>query len=98
MAVLTISYYEAGETVKADSLFENLSQRMEDEYVSPALLYLIYKSRGDTELAYEWFEQAVSQHDGWILWVLVDPLERERVPAEPRFQKLLNNIGLDKDL
>jgi len=98
MAILTISYYEAGETVKADSLFESLSPRIEDEYVSPALLYLIYKSRGESELAYEWFKQAVSQRDGWVLWVIVDPFERERVPAEPRFQKLLNTIGLDKHL
>lgn len=96
MAVLINSYYEAGEKGKADALYQRLAPRIENEYISPALLYLIYKDRGETDLAYQWFEEAVNIQEGWIIWMIVNPFERDRIPNEPRYDTLLRKVGLEK--
>ena len=67
MAFLAITYYEYGENVKAEQLFDSLMQRSRDEYVSPVFFYLIHKTRGELDLAYEWLERALNEHDSGCL-------------------------------
>lgn len=94
MAVLTYTYYEAGRIVKGGELYDKLADRIQSEYISPTLMYLIYRSRGEIDLAFEWFEKAINQHEGWILWIVVDPYESQLIPNEARFQNLIDFIGL----
>ena len=96
MAFLAIIYYEIGEKAKAEQLFDNLMQRSRDEYVPPMFFYLIHKARGELDLAYEWLEQALNEHDSYLPWIRVDPIERYRIPDEPRFNELLKKMGLEK--
>lgn len=96
MAFLAITYYEIGEKAKAEQLFDNLMQRSRDEYVPPMFFYLIHKARGELDLAYEWLEQALNEHDSYLPWIRVHPIERYRIPDEPRFNELLKKMGLEK--
>ena len=59
-------------------------------------MYLIHRARGEMDLAFECFEKAINQHEGWIVWTVVDPVESKRIPEEARFRKLIDLIGLPK--
>ena len=96
MALLAITYYQFGEKAKADELFDIVKQRSKDGYVPPVSLYLIHKIQGEEDLAYEWFERAVNQHDSNLLYLIVDPDLKDRIPDEPRYNALLKKIGLEK--
>ena len=96
MAVLTNTYYLAGKTLKARELYDKLADSVPNEYISPTLMYLIHRARGEMDLAFEFFEKAINQHEGWIVWTVVDPVESKRIPEEARFRKLIDLIGLPK--
>ena len=57
--------------------------------------YLIHKARGELDLAYEWLEQALNEHDSYLPWFLSNPIKQLRIPDEPRFKALLKKAGLE---
>ncbi len=71
-------------------------QRSRDEYVPPVCFYLIHKARGELDLAYEWLERALNEHDSYLPLFRVHPIERYRFPDEPSFNELLKKAGLEK--
>jgi len=93
---LATTYYEFGEKAKADKLFDSLKQRQRDEYVPPTFFYFIHLARGDQDQAFEWLERAYNEHDSFLPWFRVFPIDRYRIPDEPRFTTLLKKIGLEK--
>jgi serine/threonine-protein kinase len=98
MAILTYTYYEAGRIVKGRELYDKLAVRLQGEYISPTLMYLIYRARGEIDLAFEWFEKAINQREGWIVWIVADPYESQLIPDEARFRNLIDLIGLPKNI
>jgi len=95
MTSLAITYYESGKKAKAEKLFDSLKQRSRDEYVPPIFFYLINKFRGDQDKAFEWVKRACEEHDSYVPWYRVCPIESWRIPDEPRFQALLEKAGLE---
>ena len=53
----------------------------------------IYAERGQLDLAFEWFDRALLQHDDALQWLKFDPLLKN-VQGDPRFKVLLHKIGL----
>lgn len=98
MAALTYTYYETGRIKKAKELYDKLTTRVQNEYISPTLMYRIHLAQGEIDRAYEWFEKAVNQHEGWIVWTVVDPIESKVIPDEARFQDLIDLIGLPEKI
>ncbi len=96
MVLLATTYYEFGEKVKANELFDIVKQGLKDEYIPPSGLYLLYKVWGEEDLAYEYFERAVNRRDSHLLWLMNDPIEKSRIPDEPRYNLLLNKMGMEK--
>ena len=95
LSLLAYVYYEFGEKSKAGELFDIIKQRSKDEYVPPSSFYIIHKARGDEDLAYKWFEQAVKERDSLLLWVINSPIAGV-IPDEPRYNTLLKKVGLEK--
>lgn len=95
MTFLATSYYEFGKKAKAEKLFDSLKQRSIHEYVPPICFYLIHKARGDQDQAFEWLERACNEHDSFLPWLRVTPIEIMRIPDEPRFKALLEQAGLE---
>ena len=97
IAALATAYYESGKKEKTEKLFDSLKQMSKYEYVHPICFYLIHKVRGDQDQAYEWVERACNEHDSFLPWVRVEPLDRDRIPDEPRYKALLKKAGLPED-
>jgi adenylate cyclase len=96
MSLLIAAYYEFGQKAKAEKLFDSLKQRSRDEYIPSTCFCLIHKVRGEMDLYYEWLEKACNEHDSFLPWFRVFPIERYRFPDEPRFNELLKKAGLEK--
>ncbi len=95
VTALATTYYEFGKKAKADKLFDSLKQRSGDEYVPPIFFYLIHRVRGEQDQAFEWLERACNEHDSFLPWFRVFPIESWRIPDEPRFKALMKKAGLD---
>jgi TolB-like protein len=62
-------------------------------YISPFAMALIYAGLGETDEALLWLEKAYAERSLLIAYLAVDPAF-DNLRSEPRFQKLLQQIGL----
>jgi tetratricopeptide (TPR) repeat protein len=95
MAELAVCYFEAGKQEDTQKIYNTLTKRSKDEYVSPMCFYTIHKIRGELDLAYGWLERACNEHDSYLIWANISPVERYRIPDDPRFKALLKKAGLE---
>jgi TolB-like protein/Tfp pilus assembly protein PilF len=96
VATLAIAYYALGKKVHAQQLFDDLEKRAQKEYIPSSLFYLICKYQGADDQAFEWFEKACKEHDGFLTHLRVNPIKRGRFPDEPRYKALLKKFGLEE--
>jgi len=94
VSALACNHYELGEKKKAEEIMDGLKQRLKREYVPPMCFFLYHMARNDLDRAFEWLKTACEERDSWLIWWRVLPLERFRIPDEPRFNELLEKVGL----
>ncbi len=94
VAILAITYYKTGKKVEAEKLFESLKKKSRDEYVPPICFFYMEHVRGKKDKALEWLERACKEHDSFLLWMRIFPVDPFRIPDEPEFQELLKKYGL----
>jgi tetratricopeptide (TPR) repeat protein len=92
--ILAATHFESGKEVQGAELFENLKERSRHEYVPPMGFFYIHLARGEGDNALDCLEQACKQHDSFLPWCNVIPIECYRIPDEPRFRRLLDRAGL----
>jgi TolB-like protein/Tfp pilus assembly protein PilF/tRNA A-37 threonylcarbamoyl transferase component Bud32 len=92
--ILAATYFESGKKAKGDRLFEDLKKRARDEYVPPMGFFYIHLARGESDMAFDWLERACVQHDSFLPWCNIIPIDCYRIPDEPRFRELLIRAGL----
>ena len=96
VAHLAVAYYLAESKEKADNLIKSLKQRSKQEYVPPICFWYYSLIQGDNDQAFKWLERAVIEHDSFFPWAITYPIERCQLPDEPRFNKILEQIGLKR--
>ena len=52
----------------------------------------IYACLGEKDLAFEWLEKAMAQHDNALMWIKVHP-RLDRLRDDPRYLDLLQRTG-----
>ena len=62
-------------------------------YLAPASVAGVYTRLGEEEHAFEWLEKAYSAHDGWLVYLKVDPVF-DHLRSDPRYADLLRRMGL----
>jgi adenylate cyclase len=92
IASLVSGYYLIGKKDEAEKLFESLKKRSETEYVPATSFYLIYKFKGEEDLAFEWLKRACTEHDTFLPLLKVTP---NIIPNGSRYVALLKEMGLD---
>jgi serine/threonine-protein kinase len=93
---------EAGDTARAVSLFDELVARSRQEYVHPSVIGVIAGTLGRVDDAFQWFEQALDEHDTYLFilhgvtWE--NPVRRmpPRLLQDPRLDTLWRRMGLDQ--
>jgi DNA-binding winged helix-turn-helix (wHTH) protein/tetratricopeptide (TPR) repeat protein len=92
-ALLARAYALAGRTAEAGAILGDLAGRGEREYVPAYLVGLAYLALDRRDQAFEHLERAHEQHDGWLVWINVDP-RLDPLEGDPRLGRLRERIGL----
>jgi tetratricopeptide (TPR) repeat protein len=88
---LGVAYAGAGQRDKALEILKQL--QTSKEYVSPGELASLYAALGDKEAAFASLNKAYEEHDLQLQFLKVDP-SYDPLRDDPRFQELLNKVGL----
>ena len=85
----------AGDLAKAAEILHDLEQLARERYVSPFPRALIYVGLREKTKALDWLERSFEDQDVGCYFLKVDPVY-DGMRDEPRFQALLQKVGLEK--
>ncbi len=97
MSALANGYLETGKKVMAQKLIDNLIQRSKNEYVPASCFFHYHLLQCDFDQAFICLKRAVDEHDSFLSTWILNPIERYSIPNEPRFNKLIKNVGLERN-
>jgi TolB-like protein/Tfp pilus assembly protein PilF len=95
IAALAYCHARMQDRQKARQLLQELEQLSAATYVSPYSFAKIQTGLGDPYAALEWLEKAEEDHSPRLTWIKVDPVV-DPLRDDPRFQKLLQRVGLSQ--
>jgi serine/threonine protein kinase/Tfp pilus assembly protein PilF len=91
--LFAIAYLKMGQIKEAKQILDDMIARAKQEYVSPYYIALLSFSLSENDLGFEWLDKAYKERDHWLLYLKVEPLF-DSIRSDPKFTKLLKNIGL----
>jgi serine/threonine-protein kinase len=89
---LANAYWVTGRTDEANELLRELGEKAKHRFIPPSYFFSMYKTRGDLDRAFEWFERAVEERDFMLVFCLTWPGEEWQMPDEPRFHAALDRL------
>src|SRR6266850_2755116 len=92
---LGYAYAISGERAKAEVVLRELEQLAKRQYVSPTAFATIYLGLGQKEKCLDWLEKSYEQQDSACWYLKIDQIY-DSVRNEPRFQALVEKIGLEQ--
>jgi len=96
LAMQAYAYANSGDEESALAILSELEARRESPgpgFVSPVLIACIYEGLGRTDDALNWLEQAITDRDGWLVFMNSFP-GFESLRGESRFRDILHRVGL----
>jgi tetratricopeptide (TPR) repeat protein len=87
-------YAMSGKKEKAYELLAELEERSKKGYVSSFWTALIYSALGELDKSFAWFEKALEERDGNMIYLTVVPIFNN-VRSDPRYKQLLLKMGHD---
>ena len=93
VSALAWTHAQSGDRRAAEQALRNLKAQATRSYVSPHELALLYTGLGDRGRALDYLERAYHERDPWLSIIKVQP-QFASLGVEPRFQQLLQRIGL----
>ncbi len=60
----------------------------------PTCLYWRHQLRGEEDEAYRYLQMACEERDSFIIWARACPFDIDIIFEGPRFEQLMNDIGL----
>ena len=90
---LAHAYSAVGRKAEADKILHDLERKIRGKSVSPYTMATIYATFGENDKAFEFLEKAYSEKSLDLLSLKSDLL-LDRLRPDPRFQNLLQRIGL----
>jgi serine/threonine-protein kinase len=95
LGALGHAYALAGKRDEAQKILDELLALAQQKYVSSYDIALVYTGLGEKEQALEWLEKAFEEHNGWLVFLNVEP-QFDGLRSEARFTALLKRMGLEK--
>jgi TolB-like protein/serine/threonine protein kinase/Tfp pilus assembly protein PilF/class 3 adenylate cyclase/alpha-beta hydrolase superfamily lysophospholipase len=93
LASLAHCYAVSGAIGDAQTLLQQLTEISEHRYVSAYDLALIHSGLGQKEECFEWLNRAHEIHDGWMIYITVDP-RWQSLRSDARFARIVQRVGL----
>ena len=93
IAALAHTYAITGKKKEAQDLLNQLIEQSKERFVSAYDIAAVHVGMGDANQAFEWLDKAYEERSGFLPYIKCDrrfnPLH-----SDPRYQKLLERIGL----
>ena len=86
-------YAKAGRKKDALQILDQLVTKMNQHYVDPAIIAMIYASLGDETRTFEWLETAVAKRSSGLAYVNMLPAF-DAMRDNPRFKGMMQSVGL----
>jgi tetratricopeptide (TPR) repeat protein len=96
-AALGHTLAQAGETLEAKQILNDLVRASDEGYVSPVHLAIVSAGLGDKETALNWLERAHDERSASLSGIGME-LQLQNLSGDPRFRKLLQQVGLTQPL
>ena len=93
--ILAAACFEFGRKTQGEKLFEHLKRMSRQTYVPPMGFFYIHLARGEMDRAADWLKQACAEHDSFLPWCAVIPIDCYRIPDEPKFLEVLASAGFN---
>jgi len=93
LGTLGHAYAISGKSAEAQKILAELLELAKSKYVSSYDIALVYAGLGENGQALAWLEKAFAEHNGWLVFLQVEP-RLEPLRAEARFSALLKKVGL----
>jgi serine/threonine-protein kinase len=90
---LAYAYAAAGRKAEAQQTLKRIRARSQHSHIPPSAVALTYVALGDRELGLDILEQALADKQLLFYWVKADA-RFDPIRAEPRFQRILERMGL----
>jgi tetratricopeptide (TPR) repeat protein len=72
-----------------------LQEMATQKYVPALYVAFIYTGLNDKDQAFDWYRKALEERSHYMIYLQVEP-SLDRLRADPRFQDLLRQVGLDR--
>ena len=94
-AALGRAYAKSQKKHEANDMLNELNELSKQQYVSAYEVATIYVALGNNEQAFQLLEQAYGEHSFHLVYLNVSP-QFKPVSSDPRFQDLVQRIGLSR--
>lgn len=94
IAALAHAYAASGDREEAFRHLRELEEMSGRRHVSPYWMAIIHAGLAVHELAFQWLEKAIEDHDTWLVWIKVEP-RLDPLRSDARFRRALRRLGLD---
>src|SRR5438093_5228298 len=94
-AALGHAYAKSQKKYEANEVLNELNELAKRQYVSAYEIATIYVALGNNEQAFQLLEQAYGEHSFHLVYLNVSP-QFKPVSSDPRFQDLVQRIGLSR--
>ena len=93
LALLGHDYAISGDRAEAEKTIAKLEEMSRHGYVPSVYVALVYTGLGDSNRAFEWLDKAYDERCDYLVYLPTDP-SADPLRRDPRFEKLLERIGL----
>jgi TolB-like protein/DNA-binding winged helix-turn-helix (wHTH) protein/Flp pilus assembly protein TadD len=97
IASLAHAYAVIGKKSETRKILSDLERNSTNSYVSPYLIAAIYASLDQNDKAFEFLEKAYRERSLELSWSIKSDLRIDGLRSDPRFQKLMERVGLDAE-
>lgn len=85
----------AGRQDEAKQILAELYQRSQERYVPAYEIAMVHSGLGNSDEAFRWLDRACEERSGFVVHLKWDP-RLDKLHRDPRFEKLLQRIGLPR--
>jgi TolB-like protein/tetratricopeptide (TPR) repeat protein len=93
LASVAHCYSASGQSDEARGLLTKLNELKKMRYVSSYDLALVHAGLGESDEAFKWLNRGCEIHDGWMIYITVDP-RWEQLHPDDRFRGVVGRVGL----
>jgi TolB-like protein/DNA-binding winged helix-turn-helix (wHTH) protein len=93
-AALAHAFVAIGRRAEAEKILHDFERKPKSAHVPPYLMATMFASFGDKDRAFEFLEKAYQERSLDMTWGLKADLRIDNLRSDPRFQALLQRVGL----